>query len=613
LVHDDLKSPPGQPAVAPDLDPSVLLEENEALTAALALSRRRLGAMRDVAQALVGSLDLDALLKTIVEKARELTEADRTTLFLVDREQDQVWSKAGLAAGEGDGDTFEVIRLPMGRGIAGFVGQTGVALNLADAYDDPRFSPEVDATTGYRTKALLCTPIFDAEGRPTGVIQALNKRSGEPFTVEDERLLEAIGHQVSVALMNSLLFEQLKQKALSLELAQAELTRRIQELDLLGEIEGAMAGAGSPDELLDVVARRVSDLVGADASAVAVVNPGTGGMQFRAATGVKADKIVRRTLPPARGLIGASIDTGRTVRVDRAWDDPRHDKALANELGFQPGPLLAVPLVADGVPLGALEVMRAEDKPPFLPEDQRILELLATRVAASLAGARRRERGKRDEQLQTIGSMLSGIVHDFKTPMTVISGYVQLMAEAEKAEERAECADMVLEQTDMMTAMTRELLQFARGDTEVLLRKVYLQTFVLDVKDLLVQIFKGTHIEVRLDLQYRGAARFDEVRMKRALANLAKNAREAMGEQGRFTIAILQVGDQVEFTVSDTGPGLPPEIESRLFESFATHGKQDGTGLGLALVKKIIEDHQGEVRVESKAGQGVTFRLRLPL
>jgi signal transduction histidine kinase len=198
--------------------------------------------------------------------------------------------------------------------------------------------------------------------------------------------------------------------------------------------------------------------------------------------------------------------------------------------------------------------------------------------------------------------------------MTVISGYVQLMADADDADERAECADIVLKQTDMMTAMTRELLQFARGETEILLRKVYLQNFLRDVETMLTQVFKDANVRVELDLAYRGAGRFDEVKLKRAIANVAKNAREAMsGRDGVFRLAVNQVGDQVEFALSDNGPGLPVEIENRLFESFATHGKADGTGLGLALVKKIVDDHQGEIRVENKPGEGVTFRLRLPL
>lgn len=596
-------------------DDAVLAEENRALEDALALSRRRLSAMREVAQALAGQLELDQLLAVLISKVSDLTDCDRATLFFVDEERQELWSRVaeGLA-GEAAAQARDagLIRLPLGKGVAGFVATTGVALNLPDAYTDPRFSPEVDQRTGYRTSTLLCTPIVDERGAVTGVIEALNKRSG-PFTVEDERLLEAIGHQISVAVKNALLFEELKRKASSLEVARAELARRVSELDLLSDVERAMSSAESPEELLDVVVRRATDIVGADAASIAIVDPSTGGLRFRAATGDAADQVLKRSLLPGRGLVGIAAENGEPVITVDAMSDPRHDRSVSEALGFSPGPVVAVPLLAAGRTLGAVEVMRLQGGKPFTPDDQRILTLLSGRVASALSAARRRERTKREEQLQTIGTMLAGIVHDFKTPMTVISGYVQLMEDADDADERREHAEVVLKQTDMLASMTKELLQFARGETEILVRKVYLEGFVRDLRDMLAQVFKGTAIDVTVELKYRGSLRCDDIKLKRALANLAKNAREAMEDRGSFRVTVDRVGDQVELEVKDTGPGLPDEIESRLFESFATHGKAGGTGLGLALVKKIVDDHQGEIRVENDKGKGVTFRLRLPL
>jgi signal transduction histidine kinase len=171
----------------------------------------------------------------------------------------------------------------------------------------------------------------------------------------------------------------------------------------------------------------------------------------------------------------------------------------------------------------------------------------------------------------------------------------------------------VLKSCDLMTSMTRELLLFARGETEILIRKMPLPQFVAEVDELLKQVTARTRIVVTTSIGYRGAVRIDEVKMKRALTNLAKNAREAMGDDGELFFGVEQKGDQIELVLRDSGPGLPPEIEARLFESFATHGKQGGTGLGLAIVKKIVDEHGGDIRVESTRGAGVTFRLRLPL
>lgn len=131
----------------------VLEEENRALEEAYRLSKRRLEAMRDVARAMAGRLDLDELLRTIIGKVGELCDCERSSLFLVDEVRGEIWSRVS----EG---TEQVIRLPIGRGVAGSVAKSGIALNLADAYQDPRFDASVDERTGYRTTSLLAVPIL---------------------------------------------------------------------------------------------------------------------------------------------------------------------------------------------------------------------------------------------------------------------------------------------------------------------------------------------------------------------------------------------------------------------------------------------------------------------
>ena len=107
-------------------------------------------------------------------------------------------------------------------------------------------------------------------------------------------------------------------------------------------------------------------------------------------------------------------------------------------------------------------------------------------------------------------------------------------------------------------------------------------------------------------------ARFDEQRVARAVHNLARNAIEAMQDTGGLlTLGGKLDGKDLLITVSDTGPGVPPAIEHRLFQSFVTMGKEGGTGLGLAIVKKIVEEHGGSVSVRSSP-RGTTFELRLP-
>jgi signal transduction histidine kinase len=104
----------------------------------------------------------------------------------------------------------------------------------------------------------------------------------------------------------------------------------------------------------------------------------------------------------------------------------------------------------------------------------------------------------------------------------------------------------------------------------------------------------------------------DETKMRRALYNIASNARDAMEDGGSLTITTHSMNNTVEFRLSDTGPGIPQEIRDTLFEPFVTHGKPTGTGLGLAIAKKTIEDHGGEICVESEPGKGATFIISVP-
>jgi signal transduction histidine kinase len=228
--------------------------------------------------------------------------------------------------------------------------------------------------------------------------------------------------------------------------------------------------------------------------------------------------------------------------------------------------------------------------------------------------AQSRQRRARQERMSTIGQFLSSVLHDLKTPMTVISGYVKLMAEEGRTDVRKEFADVVLRQVEHINAMTRETLTFARGDTQLWVRKVYLHQFFEDLSDQLHRDLEGRGVELQLDLRDRGVALFDSQKIQRAIHNLARNAAEALGDEGgRIAISVDRRSDDgaLVLTFEDNGPGIPEEIRDGLFDSFTTHGKTDGTGLGLAIVSKVVEDHGGDIDLHSEPGRTV-FTLTLP-
>lgn len=154
-----------------------------------------------ISRSITALTDIDELLRVIAEETRNAMLADRCTVFLWDKDSNELWSKVAL------GVENKEIRFPADKGLAGYVVQTGETLNITDAYSDSRFNPEVDKNTGYRTKTILCMPIMNNNHEIIGAFQVLNKIDGI-FTKNDEDLLIAIGGSASIALENAQLFDQ---------------------------------------------------------------------------------------------------------------------------------------------------------------------------------------------------------------------------------------------------------------------------------------------------------------------------------------------------------------------------------------------------------------------
>ncbi|MEO7094605.1 MAG: GAF domain-containing sensor histidine kinase, partial [Polyangiales bacterium] len=329
--------------------------------------------------------------------------------------------------------------------------------------------------------------------------------------------------------------------------------------------------------------------------------------------------IRRLRIKAGEGIMGQAISTGQTVVVPDASADrrlsPRTAQALFPGKEHVGAPCAVVPLLDEHEnAFGALAVLKRPGDKPFVDDDVDVLRLVALNASTGFQLQRARDTHGREARLSTIGSLLSGMLHDLKTPMTVISGYVQLMVNADDRASRNEYAEYVLRQFDQIAAMQREVLDFARGERTVLIRRVYVAKFFDDfAKQLQHEVERRkTPIELVLDLKDRGTARFDEPKVTRALHNLTRNAVEAMGSRGgRLTIGVDRDAGALVISVSDTGPGILPEVQERLFESFVTAGKETGTGLGLAIVKKIAEDHGGTIEASSSLS-GAKFVLRLP-
>jgi len=162
----------------------------------------------EAAKSLNSTLDLDALLDVILETALNIVEGDRGSVYIMNEKKDGIWTRVARGLSK---DESGIIRLPLGKGIAGYVAATGDTINIPDAYLDARFDPGFDRLTGYRTQSILCTPMKNREGTIVGVFQLLNKRAGV-FTDEDATVLDALSIHASIAIENARLVAQEKEK-----------------------------------------------------------------------------------------------------------------------------------------------------------------------------------------------------------------------------------------------------------------------------------------------------------------------------------------------------------------------------------------------------------------
>ncbi|MBI3193708.1 MAG: HAMP domain-containing histidine kinase, partial [Ignavibacteriae bacterium] len=136
--------------------------------------------------------------------------------------------------------------------------------------------------------------------------------------------------------------------------------------------------------------------------------------------------------------------------------------------------------------------------------------------------------------------------------------------------------------------------------------------FAENIATLVEPNLKEKHIEFQKQVNCNCFCTFDKERLSRAFLNIINNAEDAMPNGGNILFQVSRANGNVVFEVKDSGSGIPEEIKEKLFQPFATFGKKKGTGLGLAITKKIIEEHRGEVSVESFAGKGTTFKVKLP-
>jgi signal transduction histidine kinase len=218
----------------------------------------------------------------------------------------------------------------------------------------------------------------------------------------------------------------------------------------------------------------------------------------------------------------------------------------------------------------------------------------------------------RNERLTLLGTTISSIVHDMNNPITCILGACEMMQAQIQSEVSDKIVGTIRDAVEKMETMTRELIDFSRGSTELHLETLGIDELLRDLRPELARC--GPRIQVHVDVLFNGLLEMDRHRMMRVFGNLIRNACEAMknDNDNHLHFVVKRIDSNVRFEVSDTGCGIPAEVLPRVFEPFMSHGKANGTGLGLAISQAVVEAHGGVVAVRS-GEEGTTFQIDLPL
>jgi signal transduction histidine kinase len=280
-----------------------------------------------------------------------------------------------------------------------------------------------------------------------------------------------------------------------------------------------------------------------------------------------------------------------------------------------------VPLIARSGLMGTLVLgrPRRRRKTPVSPKAARLVSVIAGRAALALENHLYQKELIESERMAALGTMAGMLAHDFRGPMTVIRGYAETLLEPGVPTEEVRLrADLIVQSVDRLARMTAETLDFARGGGTLARRNVYVPTLLQELAAGVAQELPGLEVVRDFDVPPSTSAALDADKLRRAIGNIAANARDAMGGRGRFHIAAridAQDGaNRLVLTLADEGPGVAEEVRDRLFQPFATFGKKKGTGLGLAVARRFIDDHGGAIELLPAVPQrGACFRIVLPL
>ena len=561
----------------------------------------------------------DDVFDAIVGRAKRLFDADAAQIQVVEGGEFLLVRSAGTTR-----EYVDVVtrRRPSARTRATLVGR--VALDrapqqIADVLADPEYSgSDYQREGGFRT--IMGVPMM-VDDDVVGVLSVW-RRTVSPFDEQDEAVLLTFAAQAALAVR-------------TVELVRAVqdggqlLARKVDQLEALAEVGKAISSTLDPDEVLGTIVLHAVELSAADGGSLMEYDEESGLFRVRTAYGTAED-----TLTALKGtrihidetLVGSAATSGTPIQVPDLASVERdpHLKVL-HDAGWRS--LVAIPLTHSARTVGVL-VVRRKSTGAFTGETCDMLSAFASQSAVALVNARlyrelEQQRAELAVTSQHKSEFLASMSHELRTPLNAVIGFSEVLLERMFGELNERQEDYL---RDILGAGRHllELLNDVLDLSKVEAGRMELEPTTFPVLDavhpvlaLLRERAAQHHITLQLevgpDLPHVTA---DQLRLKQVLLNLVGNAVKFTPDGGTVTVAVARSRDELTVTVADTGMGIAPDDQERIFDSFQqgtrSASASEGTGLGLTLTRRIVELHGGRVWLTSEPGLGSTFGFSLP-
>lgn len=376
------------------------------------------------------------------------------------------------------------------------------------------------------------------------------------------------------------------------------------------ELTSDLAATFDLDTLLQRIVVAARELTDSEASSLLLYDKQTHTLYFEAATGALVDGVGQRAIPADNSIAGWVFTHGEPILSQDVLNDPRFYREMDALTQFETQSILGVPLRTKDKVLGVIESVNKTEG-IFTDEDVQILQTLAAQAAIAIENS----------QLFMQSDLIAEIVHELRTPLAALTAASHLLQRSDlPADQRTKLSHTILNEVQRLNDLTTDFLELSRlesGRTHFEREPVHLGGLVQESLEVVRAQAESKEIKLETEIDPSlTPVHGDRKILKQLLLNLLTNAIKYSPPESVVTVVLRSEGNEVLMEVRDTGRGISPEDQKRLFQRFYRAGNaQDevqGTGLGLVIAKRIAESHEGSISVESTLGKGSTFTVRLP-